>query len=100
MDFAASVTNKRDEGIGCALSVRAWPGPARWMASAREEWRSARLATVSQSRSSRRDLSQGGRVWTSAGVSAGIDLALAMIEEDTATSLTPGHSRDGWWSFS
>lgn len=40
-----------------------------------------------------------GDIWTSAGVSAGIDLALALIEHDHGASLPAGR-RSSWWSTS
>ena len=41
-----------------------------------------------------------GRFYTSAGVTAGIDLALAMIEEDLGSQVALAVARRGWWCTS
>ena len=40
-----------------------------------------------------------GAVWTSAGITAGIDLALAMIAEDLGEDDRPARRRSSWWSI-
>ena len=84
-----------------------WPPPACWTAGARRPtgatppaWRGAtRRSRVEPDRIFVRD----GKVWTSAGITAGIDLALALIADDlgeavakrTAQQLVVYHRRPG-----
>ena len=56
-----------------------------------------RTASSTSASSRTRSFVKDGRVWSSAGVSAGIDLALAMVEEDFGHTTALGRRPAGWW---
>ena len=85
MDFAGAAEGASG-GLGLPRGVSRWPGPACSMESAPRPIgaivRGCRTAFPNIRVEPNAIFVKDGRVWSSAGVSAGIDLALAMIEED------------------